>query len=110
MLITTERLEQALKYIAQTDEPHATAKALMKGLEKQEKTIKARSFMEAKGQGGVAERDAIAVTSKEYVEWNARYEDSVMDYEVLNNKRLREMLIVDVWRSLNSSRNKGNVT
>jgi len=89
---------------------HAQAKALMKGLEKQEKTIKARSFIATKGEGGVAEREAISVTSKEYLEWHGRYEDSIMDYETLNNKRLREQLVVEVWRSLNSSRNKGNIT
>lgn len=110
MMITEDRLQKALHYLAETDEPHAQAKALMKGLEKQEKTVKARAFIEAKGQGGVAEREAIAVTSKEYTDWNGRYEDSIMDYEVLNNKRLREQLVIEVWRSLNSSRNKGNIT
>lgn len=110
MLITEDRLQQALTYLAQTDEPHAQAKALMKGLEKQEKTIKARVFIEKKGDGGVAEREAMAVTSGDYIEWQGRYEDSIMDYEVLNNKRLREQLVIEVWRSLNSSRNKGNIT
>ncbi len=109
MLITEDRLQKSLTYIAETDEQHATAKALMKGLEKQEKTVKAKLFIEANGKGGVAEREAIVYASPEYKEWIGKYEDSIVDYEILNNKRLREILIIDVWRSLNSSRNKGNI-
>jgi len=110
MIISEDRLQKALTYLAETDESHATFKAHMKGLEKQEKTVKGQAYLDTAGKGTVAEREAIAYTSKEYKEWTGKYEDAVIEYEILNNKRLREQLVIEVWRSLNSSRNKGNIT
>lgn len=109
-MISQDRLQKALTYIAETDEQHAAAKASMKGLEKQEKTIKGQAFLDTAGQGTVAEREAKAYTSESYKQWSISYEDAVCDYEILNNKRNREFMIIEVWRSLNSSRNKGNIT
>ncbi len=111
MLINEDRLQRALVYIAETDKPHAIAKAHMKGWEKQEKTIKGQAYLDIpKKDMTDKEREAKSYVSDEYKGWISKYEDAVCDYEILNNKRLREMLIIEVWRSLNSSRNKGNIT
>lgn len=109
-MISQDRLQKSLTYLAETDESHATAKALMKGLEKQEKTIKGQAFLATAGQGTIAEREAKAYTSQEYIKWRQSYEDAVCDFEILNNKRSREILVIEVWRSLNASRRQGNVT
>jgi len=36
--------------------------------------------------------------------------DALMAWEALNNKRRTEILITDVWRSLNANRRAGNIT
>lgn len=107
MIVTEDRLQKALHYLATTDEPVAKAKALMKGLEKQEKTIKAQEFISQKGRGGVAEREHAAYASEAYNLWLKMYEEAILDYELLDSKRNTEALIVEVWRSLNSARTKG---
>jgi hypothetical protein len=106
-MITEQRLTQALKYLAETDEPAAKAKAYMLGLGGQEKTILATQFIGA--EGTVAFREATAMTSKEYADWASQYKGSVYDFEILRNKRSTEALIVEVWRSLNANQRRGNV-
>jgi len=107
MIISEKRLQQALTYLAETDEPVSKAKARMKGLEAQKDTIRAVAFLEKEGCGGVSERTEMAKASPEYRQWVKDYEESVLDYELINNKRNTEALIVEVWRSLNSARSKG---
>ena len=109
-MITEQRLTQALKYLAETDEPAAKAKAYMLGLEGQEKTVLATQFLGTWLEGKkVAEKDAAARTSVPYFEWMDQYKESVYDFEILRNKRSTEALIVEVWRSLNSNRRAGVV-
>lgn len=109
MLVSEERLQKALSYLATTDEPVSKAKARMKGLETQKDTIKAVAFLEAEGKGSQGEREHIAKASEAYRQWVSDYEEAVLDFELLNNKRNTEAMIVEVWRSLNASRRMGNV-
>lgn len=104
-MISEERLSQALRYLAETDEQHAKAKAHMKGMEQQLKTIRAICYLRATGTQG--ERAEKAYSDQEYRDAVEQYENLVADYEILNNKRNTETLVIDVWRSLNSARTKG---
>lgn len=107
MIATEDRVRLALKYMAETDDPAAKAKSLVKGLEQARKTIKALSFLHATGTNG--EREATAYASQDYKDAVTRYEDAVYDDELYANKRKTEALIVEVWRSENANRRSGNV-
>ena len=107
MIVSEERLTKALKYLAETDEPAARAKAYMIGIENQEKTILAVGFLAATGT--VAERESNARTSAEFLQWQKTHEQAVYDFEIMRNKRNTETMIVEVWRSLNSNRRAGVV-
>ena len=107
MSITEDRMTRALRYLAETDEKVSRAKAYMLGIDKQEKTILAINFL--KTEGTVAEREANSRVSPEYKTWKEEYENAVVDYEILKNKRSTEVLIIEVWRSLNSQRRRGNI-
>lgn len=106
-MISEERLSKALTYLAETDEKCAKAKAYYMGLDEQTKTIKAGEFL--KHDGTVAEREATAYASSAYREHLEKVQNANADYETMRNKRLTEELIVEVWRSLNSQRRKGNL-
>lgn len=107
-MISNDRLQKALTYLAETDEPCAKAKSLMIGLEKQEKTILAMHFLG--NSGAVEERKARAQVTPQYQSWRETYEQAVLDFELYRNKRTTEELIVEVWRSVNANRRHGNVT
>jgi len=106
-MISEDRLQKALTFLAQTDEDAAKAKALMIGLEKQEKSILAAAFMDA--EGTVAERDARSRLDPLYKEWRDKYEEAVTVYEHTRNKRITEALMVEVFRTMSANQRRGNV-
>ena len=101
-MITDDRLTKALKYLAETDEPAAKAKALMEGLGEQRKTVKSIGFLDATGTAG--EREAQAYTTAQYIELQGKYENAIYEFEAMRNKRTTESLIVEVWRSEQANR------
>ena len=100
-MISEERLEKAMIYLAHTDEEAAKAKALCKKLEKMERIIRGEAFLRASGT--VAEREAKAVTSEQYKEHVSYAENCWVDAELLDNKRHTEEVIVDVWRTMSAN-------
>jgi hypothetical protein len=109
MIVSDERVQKALKYLAETDEPLAQARALMKGLEHRLKTLKAQVYIEAKGHGTDGDRKAMAEVDTRAVSMQCKIEDAFADVETMSAKRKTEELIVEVWRSCNSNRRKGNI-
>ena len=107
-MISPDRLQQALTYLATTDEPCAKAKAYLTGLEEQSKTVFGMAYLQSNGT--VEERKARAYVSEAYKEHIKKIEDATADYETMRNKRLTQELIVEVWRSINANRRHGNVT
>ena len=104
-LVSDKRVEQAMTYLAETDEDAAKAKAKAKSLEQFGKTVKAYGFLEASGT--VAEREAKSLTTEEYKKYLRAYEDAVMESEKYANKRASEAGIREVWRSLQANRRQG---
>lgn len=108
MLITSERLEQALTQISRTDEPVASLHAEVERSEYRAKAVKDAVFL--RSDGSVAERNAIAGTHLEYAAAMEKYFAAMLKWETMKNERAKEFLICDIWRSLSSARNKGIVT
>lgn len=106
-MISADRLQKALEYLATTDGPCAQAKALLSGLEESTRAIKAMEFIKSSGTNG--ERDAMAYASEAYRLHIKKIEEATYDYELMRNKRSTEALIVEVWRSENANRRHGNV-
>ncbi len=102
MNISSDRLQKALTYLAETDQPFANARGFMEGMSKQEKTVLGMIFLEKTGNN--QEREYQARTSNEYEEWRTKYQNAVCDYELYRNKRITETLVVEVWRSLGANR------
>jgi predicted transcriptional regulator len=104
-LVSDKRVEQAMTYLAETDEDAAKAKAKAKSLEQFGKTVKAFGFLDS--QGTVAEREAKSLTTEEYKKYLRAYEEAVMESEKYSNKRASEAGIREVWRSLQANRRQG---
>lgn len=107
MIVSDDRCQKALKYLASTDEDAARAKAHLEGLQEQRKTVKAMMFMQA--EGAQQTREQQAYNSDEYKQHIEKIENAVLDFETLKQKRLTEALIIEVWRSCNSNRRTGNI-
>jgi hypothetical protein len=107
VVINESRLSKALTYLAEHDEPCAHLHAAMERAEFKAKAVRDAVFMRL--EGTVAERTAQAGASEEYEKAMELYFQFLGTYEAMKNKRATEGVVVDVWRSLNSSRNKGNL-
>ena len=107
MTITTERMEKAITYLAETDQTCADLRADMERAEFKAKAIRDALFMRLTGT--VAERTAQAGAMAEYHEAMNRYFGFVSAYESVKNKRSTEAIVCECWRSVNSNRKQGIV-
>ena len=108
-MITEKRLEDALKFLSETDEDNAKANAQVKYLDRLLKRKKALHIagnavdksISAKEQGFYA-----SDTYKNAVEelFNAEVKASTLE-----NKRDKEQIIIDLFRTLEASRRKTSI-
>jgi len=108
MLINEPRLQKALTYLAETDEPAAALRADVERAEFKAKVIKDSVFLHSTGT--VAERTALSGMHQDYAQAMEAYFVALKASDAMRNKRATESIVVDAWRSLNSGRNKGNIT
>ena len=98
-MITEDRVEKAIRYMAETDEDYARAFILYNDVIKHEGVVVSQSFMHAKKLfDTVAEANAAAKTSKEYKDWEDEKNGKGFDYMILKVKRDTEKLIWETWR------------
>lgn len=107
-MISDDRLQKALTYLAETDEEAAMLKTDVERREYLKKRVRAIEFLAAEGKS-VEERKARAEMSTEVENVEHDYCNALQRYEHIAAKRKTEALIVDVWRSINSNRRAGIV-
>jgi hypothetical protein len=105
-MISEERAEKALRYLVDTDEPCALAKAEMERAEYGWKATREAVFTHA--EGTVAERQAIAATHHATREAHERYCAAVALYSKMANKRETERIVLDTWRTISANRRMGS--
>ena len=106
-MISEDRLAKALTYLAETDEPLAHLKAESERQKFKAEAIKAAIVLTA--EGTVAEKQAQAVGSQQYTDAMNEYFRLTEEHDAVKNKRSTEVIVVEVWRSLNASRRAGNI-
>ena len=101
------RFESALIYLSSTDEEHAELSGEVKRLEELIKQAKSHAFLLSSGT--VAEREAQAIDSPSYKnavdEWVGAYKE----FKTLENKRMHEIRITEIWQTLSANRRKGSL-
>jgi hypothetical protein len=106
MIVITERaMEEAINFLADTDLELAELLADMERAEWKAKTIKNACFTILSGT--VADREAKATIAEETKQAFEDYFQAVSKYNGLRNKRATQQILIDCWRSVNSSRNRG---
>ena len=101
-IITEQRLEAALHYLAESDDAYAQEKAEVERADIARRRARARVFLLASGP--VEERKATAETSPDVEQADERYCASVKAFETLKARRERADIVVRVWQSLESTR------
>ncbi len=103
-----EQVAAALAYLSKTDEEWARSCASLEAAELGVKTARDIAFLEFDG-GTQAERSARANTTATVRQAYKALEDAVFSKRLIEARRARAILTIDVWRSLNSNRRAGMV-
>lgn len=106
-MINYNDAEKALRYMVDSDEEFARAKTLYDALSEQRKSIAALEY--GKLTGSAAEKNQQALASEVYQLHLQAIRDAQIEFEILRSKRLTNMCIIDMWRSVNSNQRKGNI-
>ena len=100
-------MNKALNHLGETDEKEAHLKTLAEKAKKQaEATFKT---IAAASGGTVLEREAAALKHESYKTAEAAYFTALTEHGSLKNQRSTDSITIDVWRSLNAARNKGQI-
>jgi hypothetical protein len=97
-------MEEAMAYLADTDDKYAEIKTLVLRCEILAKRARARIFLT--GEGNVESRKAAAEVHGEVCSADDTYIESMREFETLKARRSRAEIVIDVWRSINASQRK----
>lgn len=103
--LTDDRCENALRFLATTDESAANLKVDALKAEDKIKAIKAAIVKRT--EGSVAYRESIAETHEETVAARTEYYAALLRHERMAHRRRTEERITDLWRSVNANRRQG---
>lgn len=104
-MISDERAEKALRYLAATDESCAAAKAHQQRMECKTKAVRQQIFLIE--EGTVAERQAKAEIDHDHQRALEEYFDAIKNYSAIANKRETERIVLDTWRTISANRRSG---
>lgn len=105
-MISEERAEKALRFLVDTDERCAEAKADMERSEYAYKRAKEMVFIHA--EGTVAERQATAAMHPKVKEAHEHYVGTIAMYSHIANKRDTERIVLDMFRTLSANKRMGS--
>lgn len=101
VLISDNLVQAAFDWLRENAAPSAAAKAARIRAEHNTKRVKAKQFLEA--SGSVAERDATAIASDEYLEAVDGEASAVEADEFHRNQRNKAEAIIEAWRTEQAS-------
>jgi hypothetical protein len=107
-VLNESRVTDALTYLAQTDESLAEAKASVSRTKFLCDVAEAVAFKSIQ-VGSIADKNAEVKLSKAVQDaWETHFK-AVVQHEKLRARREREILVVEIWRSINANRRQGQV-
>lgn len=107
MEITGDRLEKALSFIATTDHEYGQWKAMVLRSEYMAGVKEALTYKAL--EGTVEDRKRGAKCADEVkAAWEEHFQ-CVAKFEVLKARRAREVMIVDLYRTMEATRRAGNI-
>ena len=108
-MITEKRLETALEFLAETDETSAEASANVKYLDRLLKRKKALYITGEQTLKSISAKEQGFYASQTYLSAVDELFQAEVKASTLENKRDKEGLVIDLFRTLEASRRKHNI-
>ena len=107
MKITLQTIEADLDFLAKTDERYAELKAGLEHIKNTTKSVKGAFITES--SDSVAKSSEAFYASTNYVETQKKTHQINKEFLTLETKRNSAIMRIDVWRTLEATRRKGNI-
>jgi len=107
MKITLQTIEADLDFLAKTDERYAELKAGLEHIKNTTKSVKGAFITES--SDSVAKSTEAFYASANYFETQEKTHKLNKEFHTLETKRNSAIMRIDVWRTLEATRRKGNV-
>jgi hypothetical protein len=104
MIDNAEAAEAAHNALSETDQEYGTMSAYVKMAPHYIKLIKARELLKA--MGTVAEKESAAYSSKPYVDYLAKLDDTIVKFEIMEAKRESWQREVEIWRTISANQRR----
>ena len=108
MLVDENRVDQAMTYLASTDETFAQARGAMLRTEYLADVAESMVYKSIQG-GSVEDKKRTAKIAPETATAMEEHFKAVVEFEKLKARRAREVLVIELWRSVNANRRVGNI-
>jgi len=109
-MVTEERLDKAMHFLATTDLQCATCKSMVLRTEFMAKHTEALVYKALGSEGSVEDRkQAMRLDERVVKAWDEHF-NAVRDYESLKAQRERNVLVVDLYRTYSANRRVGNIS
>lgn len=108
-MISEKRLEEALGYISSTDEEQAKLSAGLDYLKDKAKRDKALHVLNNSEDNSITMKEQRYYASDSYKTHIEEKQALAEKVNSLDNKRDKEQLIIDVWRTLEASRRNNKI-
>jgi hypothetical protein len=108
MNVSDDRLDKAMAFLAQTDSEFAEWRGAMLRAEYMAECAESLAYA-AITEGSVEDRKRAAKVAEPVKQAMENYFKAVVEFERLKARRTREVLVVELWRSVNANRRVGNV-
>ncbi len=110
VIVSDDRVDRAMQFLATTDLQCASAKSMVLRTEFMAKHTEALVYKSLGNEGSVEDRkQAMRIDERVVKAWDEHF-NAVRDYEAVKARREREVLVVDLWRSTNANRRAGNLS
>jgi hypothetical protein len=101
MIVSDEKAEEAINFLAETDWGLAQAKYTMEAMARKQDLIEKEVFLHE--EGNIEQRKAAARTHETTKEANREYLRAMREYEKLKNQRDTAQTTIWVWKTAKNS-------
>ena len=104
-MIDEDKVEAAVWYLRNSADSYGPARGHLAFSDANLRRVKSLKMLQE--QGSVADREARAYASAEYLEAIEQLQNATADYETIRAKREAAVMMIELWRSQSSARKQG---
>lgn len=108
-MISEDRLQKALVYLAESDSNYGKLRGRVEGIEYRLKVAEAQGIIESQGKGNAEFIKSLSRASDKYRALVDEFIEAKTELETIAAKRKTEEIIISIWQSINANKRAGMI-